>query len=416
MAKKKLQEAPPIDYGDSPERMDPELERKLGSSQTTYGKEYPGFPKLKPTAKFRNFEEIVASKRFKDVVEKVKFYTGVRSIQGMGALQQLMMAMMQSFNNVVRIERRYKEDLERLAIDLVIKEMGIPKDAYQYDVKLISREEIDMSQMAKKPEEKPDEEEIEQQFGVNPTEEMEDFMSAMDNFDLEKAKRRFINALIQGSAKKSHYMFVLVQNELERMDPNLVKNYGILMSVNDLLYWMLPDQMLMGAAEGGEMGGGTEELDPETDPPTIKVRAVSFPILIHELVKGVMEAVGSQGLPDDPRAAEMVMGQTDTLPAEIWDLRLGPILWEKFTETYPDEVFEEDQRHIQSYLFSRFSRLSAKEFLGIAKKIMRGDPEGKSFIQKMTNEIIADLKKNQMNDLGFDSENEDEDDDNFQPK
>jgi len=35
MAKKKIQEAP-IDYGDRPERMDPELERKLGSGETAY--------------------------------------------------------------------------------------------------------------------------------------------------------------------------------------------------------------------------------------------------------------------------------------------------------------------------------------------------------------------------------------------
>jgi len=111
------------------------------------------------------------------------------------------------------------------------------------------------------------------------------------------------------------------------------------------------------------------------------------------------------------------MGQTDTLPAEIWDLRIGPVLWEKFTDTYPDEVFEEDQRHIQSYLFSRFSKLNAQEFLAVAKKIMRGDAEGKSFIQRMITEIITDLKKNNKKELGFDSEDEDEDDnDDLQPR
>ena len=26
----------------------------------------------------------------------------------------------------------------------------------------------------------------------------------------------------------------------------------------------------------------------------------------------------------------MVMGQTDTLPYEVWDLRLGPVIWDKF--------------------------------------------------------------------------------------
>ena len=76
--------------------------------------------------------------------------------------------------------------------------------------------------------------------------------------------------------------------------------------------------------------GGKEEVDPETDPPTIKVQGVAFPILVHELIKGVMEVLGTQGLPDDPRHAEMVMNSEDTLTAEVWDLRLGPVIWEKF--------------------------------------------------------------------------------------
>ncbi len=53
----------------------------------------------------------------------------------------------------------------------------------------------------------------------------------------------------------------------------------------------------------------------------------------------------------------------------------------------------------------------------VAKKIMRGDAEGKSFIQRMVTEIITDLKKNNKKELGFDSEDEDEDDnDDLQPR
>ena len=81
------------------------------------------------------------------------------------------------------------------------------------------------------------------------------------------------------------------------------------------------------------------------------------------------DVLGSHGLPDDPRRAEMVIASEDTLPAEIWDIRLGPIFWEKFLETYPDEVFEEDKKHIQNYLFSRFSMISASELNGTSNSI-----------------------------------------------
>mgnify|MGYP000987200302 CR=1 FL=1 len=57
-----------------------------------------------------------------------------------------------------------------------------------------------------------------------------------------------------------------------------------------------------------------------------------------------MEILGTQGLPDDPKQAEMVMASTDSLSNEIWDLRIGPILWEKFLAAYPEELFEEDKK------------------------------------------------------------------------
>ena len=63
--------------------------------------------------------------------------------------------------------------------------------------------------------------------------DLENFMAAFEKFDLEKAKRRFINSLIQGASKKGHYMFHLVKDELENINPQLLNLYGVLMSVND---------------------------------------------------------------------------------------------------------------------------------------------------------------------------------------
>ena len=40
------------------------------------------------------------------------------------------------------------------------------------------------------------------------------------------------------------------------------------MSVNDLMYWILPDGVIEG--QFGQGGFGKEEIDTETDPPTVK--------------------------------------------------------------------------------------------------------------------------------------------------
>ena len=404
--KKRIHEAP-IDYGDRPERMSPDIEGKINRGETPLSKN-PAFPDIQGGQVPQTFEQLIASKRFKDVVDKVKRYTGQENISGQNALMQLQMAMMRGVQDLFRIQANHKEYLENLAVDLVRKEMGVRPDQLQYDAKLVGMGEIDMEGFSKHGEE-PEEEEIEQNFQQQ-EEDIEDFITAFERFDIEKAKRRFINALIQGSSKKGHYMFELVRDELDRIDPRLLNLYGVVMSVNDLMYWVLPDQMMdMMMSQSGV--GGKEEVDIETDPPTVKARGLFFPILVHELIKGTMEVLGTQGLPDDPKQAEMVMGSTDTLANEIWDLRLGPVLWEKFLTAYPERLFEEDKKFIQSYLFARFSALSADEFFKLAKMILRGDAKATSILDRMVTEIVNHLNEVHDEDDEESSNYGDEDDD-----
>ena len=405
--KKRINEAPPIDYGDRPERMSPDVEGKINRGETPLSNN-PAFPNIQSGQVPQTFEQLIASKRFKDVVDKVKRYTGQQNISGQNELMQLQTAMMRSVQTLFQIQDNNKEYLENLAVDLVRKEMGVRPDQLQYDAKLVGMGQIDMSGFSKEGEE-PDEEEVEQNFQQQ-EEDVEDFITAFERFDIEKAKRRFINALIQGSSKKGHYMFELVRDELDRIDPRLLNLYGVVMSINDLMYWVLPDQMMdMMMSQSGV--GGKEEVDIETDPPTVKARGLFFPILVHELIKGTMEVLGTQGLPDDPKQAEMVMASTDTLANEVWDLRLGPVLWEKFLTAYPERLFEEDKKFIQSYLFARFSALSADEFFKLAKMILRGDAKATSILDRMVTEIV-----NHLNEVHSDDDEEisgygDDDDD-----
>ena len=406
-SKKRIHEAP-IDYGDRPERMSPDVEGKINRGETPLSKN-PAFPDIQGGQVPQTFEQLIASKRFKDVVDKVKRYTGQENISGQNALMQLQMAMMRGVQDLFAIQRNNKEYLENLAVDLVRKEMGVRPDQLQYDAKLVGMGEIDMEGFSKEGEE-PEDEEIEQNFQQQ-EEDIEDFITAFERFDIEKAKRRFINALIQGSSKKGHYMFELVRDELDRIDPRLLNLYGVVMSINDLMYWVLPDQMMdMMMSQSGV--GGKEEVDIETDPPTVKARGLFFPILVHELIKGTMEVLGTQGLPDDPKQAEMVMGSTDTLANEVWDLRLGPVLWEKFLTAYPELLFEEDKKFIQSYLFARFSALSADEFFRLAKMILRGDAKATSILDRMVTEIVNHLNEVHDDDDEDSSDYGDEDDDN----
>jgi hypothetical protein len=317
-------------------------------------------------------------------------------------LRNLMMTVRQGLQKTSRVEYQNKEYLENLAVDLVKKELGIPEGSLQFDAKLVFGPMSAAKGMKTKPEE-PSEEDIEKAFEHK--EDLEDFADSFEKFNLEKAKRRFINSLIQGAAFKGGHMYVLVADELNRLDPELLNTYGVTQSIMEHLYWLYPDMAAMAGSGEGQLG--QSEINDETDPPTVIARAGTFPLLIHELVKGVYEIFGTHGLPDDPRQSEMVLGAEDTLPSEVWDSRLGPIFWEKFVEAYPDELFEEDKKYIQHYLFVRFSQLTAEEFFRITKLILKGDKKGKDFIKRMVDEIITDLKKQEYEEM---SPEDDEDD------
>jgi hypothetical protein len=382
---RRLNEAP-IDY-EGPERMEPGIERQILQKQTPYH-EHPSLP----SDLDRDYIETITSQRFKDSVEKVRRFLGdTRPIQGDNALGGLMSSIMGSLQRIVGLQSRHNEYLENLAVDLVKKELGIPEGQLQFEVELVSQG-MGASQGMQRQPQQPDEEDVEEAFkeGEEHQEEIEDFMDSMEKFNLEKAKRRMINSLVQGAAFKGGHMYVLVSDEINRLSPELLGLYGVTQSLMEHLYWLYPDMEMMAGSGGGQLG--QSESDPETDPPTIKAKALTFPLLVHEIVKGIYSLYGDQGLPNDPVQRSMVVGAEDTLPSEVWDSRLGPIFWEKFRESWPDRLYNEDERHLQQYLFMKFSQLDAREFITLAKAILADKPEAKKVINKMVEEVVQILK------------------------
>ena len=100
----------------------------------------------------------------------------------------------------------------------------------------------------------------------------------------------------------------------------------------------------------------------------------------------------------------MVLGYEDTLPAEVWDLRFGPVFWERLRNTYPNKILEPGQRVIQNYLFQKFVMMSAEEFINLTKMVLMGNPKANKIIDRMVGEIVEKL-----NNLESESD-EDEDD------
>jgi len=374
-------------YLNQNERMNPQLENMLKSNLSDLAKN-PAFPKTDANGNPINFLELIAYKRFLEVIEKVKRYTNLPNVTG-GGLGQLNSFLMQGVQFIQQVEAPHKLQLENLAVDLVVNEMEIPDGVFQFQCKLVPVGSINQDGFQKEVEE-PKAEEVNQAF-ENESQELE--IPADELFEDEKYKRRFINMLIQGSSKKGHYMFELVRRKINEYNPNLAETYGKVMSINDLIYWLLDDNTIKQMASNPSVMGGKEEIEESEDGSIIKTEAICFPISLHEIIKGVMEVFGTQGLPDDPQQAQLVINAVDSLSNETMDLRLGAIVWEKFVNAYPNMIFEEGNRYLQHYLFSRFCALPTDEFFRVSRLIMSDDPKGAKYLAKMVDEIQNDLQR-----------------------
>jgi hypothetical protein len=411
---KKIQEQ--INYGDRPERMDPSLERKLGDPQGLYAQN----PSMKKGT--MDVQRLVSS-RFGKVADKLKQVTGNRNIGSRQVQQMIYGEMMSRLPNIMRIESNHRDELEQLAVEASLDETEIPQDWFKIEPYL-NRAPIDVSNFRYTPDEDEDEEEDEKEPKLKmPSFDIED-LTDEEILELEKHKRNIINAIIQGAAKKGHYLFQKpeVKARLDAIDPSLYRDYLGIMAINDFMYFTM-EQMIEMMSQTGQGVAGKVELDDNDDEgeegeeggeekPDTVIRAFGaiFPILCHEIIKGVEEAKGRYGLPEDPETREKVMGQTDTLPMEAWSLRIGPQVVEKIRFALPDEMFDDENKGLINWFQMELYKLPAEEFLEIVGNAISDDSDKNSKATDKFEELIKVAKKNKEEYESFESSEDLEDD------
>lgn len=384
----------PMDF-DSQDRPDQGVQDKLAAGETPLQK-IP-FPQTGDEPN-KNFQELLASERYKQVVAKMRQYTGANTpMRGMQGLSPLMQQMMSAHNQILQFEQNHRRELEALAVELVIKELGIPEGSVQYDARIIGMGEFN-------PEDFNHDQEGEEEGGEEEQggEEMNfgneiEIVNDIEKLDLEKAKRRFINTIIQGASKRGHYMYHYVEDRVRQIVGNdrIIGLYGIMMSVNDALYWQLPDETMKQMGQQGNIAG-REDVDRQTDPPTVKARAVNFPVLIHELIKGTLELVALHGRNRDEEGNEEdfsdVEESEDTLEKEMWDLRLGPAIWDRIRSKFPEDVLTDETKGIiQLMVFQHIFKKPAKEFLVFMKEVVSNSESGNRLMETLVRAIEEDI-------------------------
>jgi len=380
-----------IDYGNRPERMDPNLERKLGSPENIYASN----PALQKGT--QDVQRLVSS-RFQKVANKLRQVTGIEDLSSKQVQGMIYQEMMRKLPNIMRIEAANRDELIDLAKEASLDEAEVPANWYQIEATLGMP---DTGNFRFEPEDDEEDEEEKEESLEFPSFDVED-LTDEEILELEKHKRNIINAIIQGAAKKGHYLFQKpeVKARLDAIDPSLYRDYLGIMAINDFLYFSMEQMIEMMSQTGQGVAGKVELGDADEDEggeegesqPDTKIMATGmiFPILCHEIIKGLEEAKGRHGLPKEPSLRQKVQGQTDILSNEPMQLRIGPEIVEKIRFALPNEMYDQDNKGLINWFHILLYQIPAQEFLEI---IGNAISEDSSKVRKATSRFKEIMKE-----------------------
>lgn len=262
---------------------------------------------------------------------------------------------MQTLQQVMMLEQQHKAELEKLAVDVVLnlpefsmfKEL-VENGTIQLDVKL-GQGELGEANV---------EEELEEQQELV----IDEIAMPIAADPEKKLKRAFHNFLTQGNALHKSYLFNMVNEELEKIDPTLPTKYGLIMSVTHILYYGTP---YMSGPQLKGAGGGSEHVEGDK----ITIRGLVFPILVHEVVKGLFDYLGQDISPETHG--------TETLEDEYMQLMTGPEMYQKLFALIPNNKIK---------FFPLVYRMLLKKSIEEIKSVIANSPQGKRLIDTLVME------------------------------
>jgi len=181
----------------------------------------------------------------------------------------------------------------------------------------------------------------------------------------ELNKRLMINAIIQGAAHGVQYRFLYEDKQCDAVNPELRPVCKAMMALADTGVWTQDERQF----QHSQMSpAGMVNLDFSTKPITIYAKAIHFPILIHEIAKGVVEVLALSGLPKDREIRRTVLAHADTPDKEAWGITIGAELWRKLNKSIPADKSARER----SALIREFFAQSASEFIDSVERLAGG--------------------------------------------
>ena len=310
---------------------------------------------------------------------KGKSGESLKQMLGNKNLMQTMMRSQAVLDEIIDAEEGYRDELEMVAAQMVTDAYPIIDYAnIKIDAKIVGMGDMDLQPPP------PPEDPSLPDFGEDDPEKL-------------KAKRRIINGITQGASIRGAFGFMLFKEYLDQINPALVEKYNEILK---LAFGIYDDEnaiaMLLAAlAQGQKPQGGESEMeyDEETGQFVIKARAICFPMLVHEIVKGLYEIVGTEGFGADKEKNKAIVGAVDKLSNEPNDLRFGKFLYDAISKIY-NESDVEDAR-VRELFFAALYKLDDEEFFPFVENAVNNEltPAQKQWAIGEMRDIERDLRK-----------------------
>ena len=369
-----------LNTGDVPMRYFDASKQRLASG------EHPVEEILPTSGEQDRFIEQITSEGYKLVVSKLASYLDMPIADMMRRYPNayaFSAVVMQTLNEVMQLESGNKQMLEQLAIDAVFKlpEFAQFKKLHERGILKIDIK-LGPAELGNAKTKDDIEEEIEEDQ-ENIIEEIEPLIE--DNTDA-KLKRVLHNYITQGNAVHKSFLFNMVNEELETIDEKLPVKYGLIMSIVHMLYYGTP-YMSGDILKSPQAGLGSAEAA-END--VIIVRGLVFPVLVHELVKGLFEYLGKDISPEGAAG--------ETLEDEYMQLMAGPEMYKKLNAMIPKNKIE---------LLPIIYRLLMKRDVEEIKQVIANTPQGKQVIAELAAEaqqLADEMDQEPEEDFGGDDD------------
>jgi hypothetical protein len=333
-----------------------------------------------------------------ETVGKLKGSVSQR-MQGKNPMQ-IAQNMQQLAMQVMQLEEGNEDLLEQLVYDIVYETfpyLETNQDVIEIDAKIVPQSQIKDALNSDAGEEDIDD--LDQ--------EEEDQMMADIEADLKK--RRLINAITQGASTFSKSAPYVQQEYIDIIggEGTTDKYRDLMQAALDMIDYIVSSgmdkQMDAAGLESNSVGAESVFYDFEKEKWIIKARAVVFPVLILEVVKGMYEIIGLFGFGDLERG-EKVVAKADKLTAEPKDIAYGQMIAKNLQDVInklESNVTPEERDDFLQDIY----KLDNQEFIGLMSNIINNNVSSqqmnmlKGMFSQMRSDKSADAADDALNEI-----------------